>query len=261
MFGSDFLKYSYSKDHGTSVDDDVSSSLREYNHDYWELQYCKHVLNCEESELSIPDDAIDNFCHPGENLNTGLQLYAPAKLASHPIFQQTQCKDLSDSSANLNNDVQNDSPKNIVLSHPTSSKQSQPTAKIEKHDDFVSAKSHINTQSSNNCSTCEKESDLRVAMAKAKTRAEEAALFSLVPPVSRRPSTGLHPVYDAISTSDPFTLSERPCESVVQKAQKVLDDERKNGRHPWGVNIIGMGQFSEADLSNLKKFCSLASTN
>lgn len=70
-------------------------------------------------------------------------------------------------------------------------------------------------------------SDLRVAIAEAKTRAEEAALFTLLPPVSRSSASVLQPVYDEMSASDPYTLKERPCESVIEKVRMLLVDQRK----------------------------------
>ena len=103
-------------------------------------------------------------------------------------------------------------------------------------------------------------SDLRVATAGARTRAEEAALITLLPPVSRSSASVLQPVYGEVSASDPFTLNERSCESVIEKAQMLLADQRKKGLHPSGVRIGGTGQFSEDGLSILKKFCSVAST-
>ena len=39
MFGSDFLTYYYDKDHGTRVEDTVTSSILKYRHNHWESQY------------------------------------------------------------------------------------------------------------------------------------------------------------------------------------------------------------------------------
>jgi len=54
-------------------------------------------------------------------------------------------------------------------------------------------------------------SDLRVTTAGARTRAEEAALITLLPPVSRSSAALLQPVYREVSASDPFTLKECSC--------------------------------------------------
>lgn len=80
MFGSDFLSYSYNKDHGTHVTNDVMTKLREYDHDYWECEYAKHVLDSEKNELPLPEGTNDNFCIPGAYLNTDFQPDAPTKL-------------------------------------------------------------------------------------------------------------------------------------------------------------------------------------
>ena len=57
--------------------------------------------------------------------------------------------------------------------------------------------------------------------------------------------------------SDPFM---HPCKNIVKEAQKLLDDEKDNGNNPSGINIEGIGQFSEAGLSVLKQFCTIGST-
>ena len=43
MFGSDFRTYCYDKDHGTRVEDMVTSSISEYCHDHWESQNGVHI--------------------------------------------------------------------------------------------------------------------------------------------------------------------------------------------------------------------------
>lgn len=241
MFGSDFLSYSYNKDHGTHVTNDVMTKLREYDHDYWECEYAKQVLDSEKNELPLPEGTNDNFCIPGAYLNTDFQPDAPTKLSKQPP------------AVNLSTCLHKDS--NTDISQPTPMdvsfeiKQSNQTPTNVKKEDSVKDKRSFDSGS-----------DLRVAIAEAKTRAEEAALFTLLPPVSRSSTSVLQPVYGEMSASDPFTLKERPCESVIEKAQTLLVDQRRNGMHPSGVRICGTGQFSEDGLSILKKFCSLAST-
>lgn len=241
MFGSDFLSYSYNKDHGTHVTNDVMSKLREYDHDYWECEYVKHVVDSEKNELPLPEGTNDNFCIPGAYLNTDFQPDAPTKLSKQPP------------AVNLSTCLHKDS--NTDISQPTPMdvsfeiKQSNQTPTNVKKEDSVTDKRSFDLGS-----------DLRVAIAGAKTRAEEAALFTLLPPVSRSSTSVLQPVYGEMAASDPFTLKERPCESVIEKAQMLLVDQRRNGMHPSGVRICGTGQFSEDGLSILKKFCSLAST-
>ena len=98
---------------------------------------------------------------------------------------------------------------------------------------------------------------LHEAMAKAKTRAEVAALFSLLPPVSTicSSTTAISPFFGSFSD-----LNERPCETLVKKAQELFDSEKKDGRNPSGVKITGIGQFSEQGLITLKQFCTIAET-
>ena len=101
---------------------------------------------------------------------------------------------------------------------------------------------------------------LQVAMAKASTTGEEAALHSLLPSLASRSRLTLRPVYGKTLSADPFSLPERPCESDILKAQKVLHDAKKAGMNPTGIDIVGKGSFSESALCILKRFCTLADT-
>ena len=60
--------------------------------------------------------------------------------------------------------------------------------------------------------------------------------------------------------SDPFMLSERPCGSDIDEAQKLLSDEQNAGRNPSRIEIEGRGRFSETSLSVLKQFCRITET-
>lgn len=97
-------------------------------------------------------------------------------------------------------------------------------------------------------------------MAKATTRAEVAALYSLIPPITSMSPCTLKPVYGKVAFLDPFSLAERPCESDIKRAQKILNDERREGKNPTGIEIQGNGQFSENALSILQRFCAITDT-
>ena len=102
-----------------------------------------------------------------------------------------------------------------------------------------------------------------LSMEEATTRAEQAALFKLIPPTLSKPSSGIRPVYEATSStnSDPLTLNVHPCKNIVKEAQSFLMTKRtRELNNPSGINKEGIGQFSEAGLSVLKQFCSLGST-
>ena len=73
-------------------------------------------------------------------------------------------------------------------------------------------------------------------------------------------SAKLTPVFDRLCASDPFTLSERPCESDIDKAQELLRGEQNTGKNPTGIEIEGKGEFSATSLSVLKQFCRIAET-
>lgn len=69
MFGSDFFSYSYNKDYGIYVINDVMTKFREYDYDYWECEYVKYVLDSEKNELLFLEGINDNFCILGVYLN------------------------------------------------------------------------------------------------------------------------------------------------------------------------------------------------
>ena len=98
-------------------------------------------------------------------------------------------------------------------------------------------------------------------MAKVTTRAETAALYNIIPPVTSSSPLQPKPVYGKPSSSDPFSIAVRPCQSDIEKAQKLLSDERAAGKNPTGIEIQGHGQFSENALSVLKRFCTIAETS
>lgn len=85
---------------------------------------------------------------------------------------------------------------------------------------------------------------LQIALGKAKTRAEDAALYSIIPPLCRA-LCALKVVFGKPSSCDPFSIAERPCESDIQRAKKLLHEEQKTGKNPTGVEFEGLGQFSE----------------
>ena len=70
MLGDDFLMYRYCKEHGTSVDEKVASSILEYSHEHWELQYAKVLSNDVDWEGDCPEDENNSFCSPGVNVET-----------------------------------------------------------------------------------------------------------------------------------------------------------------------------------------------
>ena len=79
----------------------------------------------------------------------------------------------------------------------------------------------------------------------ASTRAELAAVNRVVPPVSsitRLPAPLQAQIaYNDPTFVDPFTLLQRPCDTVVTTAEKRLSNERGKGKFPSGVVIQGFG--------------------
>ena len=56
MFGGDFLKYTYDRDRGTKIDQDLASNILDYNHGHWESKYgTNHVdQGVKNEKLGLP---------------------------------------------------------------------------------------------------------------------------------------------------------------------------------------------------------------
>ena len=164
---------------------------------------------------STPPQALSAKCQPiqlATNLDLdSARLNEPASILS-PESQTAKCSLES------------------VSSH--SSPQLKATVVIEDQDETILAQ----------------QTSLQIAMAKASTRGEEAALHSLLLPMASSSPLTLRPVYGKNSNADPFLLTECPCEGDIQKAQKVLHDAGQAGMNPTGVDIVGTGWFSERAL-------------
>ena len=224
MFGTDFLTYSYDKDHGTEVDEKVTSSILEYCHDSWEKHYSQDSADPQ-------DDSKQDLCHPRVNI---VSADDPRQMLQkqQPPPKRKKC----DFTARLN-----DQTDLLITAQGDSATAAQPMpAPIESIQQAVSEDNYgfvsINDPSAlqsavifeddQDDSATSQETILQVAMAKATTRAEVAALFSLIPPVALRSPCLLQPVYGNPSLSDPYSLAERPCNSDIENASKILNNEQ-----------------------------------
>ena len=66
------------------------------------------------------------------------------------------------------------------------------------------------------------QNSLQTAMSKAKTRAEVANLYKNNPPVASRRQSEVKVAHEKASRSNPYCLAQRPCESDIEKAEKML---------------------------------------
>lgn len=191
MFGRDFLTYYYDKDHGTRVEDTVTSSILEYCHDHWESHYGVHIH-------PQPPQDLSGKCHSiATNLDSDTDMLneptPPQDLSvkCHPITTNVDVVD----SAMLNKPAAilslASEPAKCNLESVTShsSPQLKATVVIEDQGETV----------------LPQQTALQVALAKASTRGEEAALHSLLPPLAARSPLTLRPVYGKASNADPFS--------------------------------------------------------
>ena len=221
MFGSDFLTYCYDKDHGTKVKDELVAAVLEYRHEHWESHYST-------KDSLEPQEDTKHLCYPRTKSGIDMQQPEPRQ---HPAPKHAKC---------------NHSLSKPMTENPPLKPKLKAAVVIEDEGDF----------------TTSQQTNLQLAMAKVcTTRAEVAALYSLIPPLTSKSPLTLKPVYGKPSSSDPFSLGERPCESDIQRAQKMLNDKRKAGKNPTGIEIQGEGQFSENALSTLKRYCNIADTH
>ena len=97
MFGDDFLVYRYYKEHGTSVDEKVTSSILEYSHEHWELRYAKALSNDVDWEGDSPRDQSKSFCSPGVKMETEHVHMKEDVLEDSASSEDAVCEGCSDS--------------------------------------------------------------------------------------------------------------------------------------------------------------------
>lgn len=248
MFGTDFLTYSYDKEHGTVVDEKVISSLLEYCHDFWEKHYSQ--------ESTDPQDDSKHLCHPRVNLVSAddprqiLQKQQPPPKHTKYCNFAAKLNDQADLVINAQGDAAT-----AAQPMPAPKENIQRSVSEDNFDsinDPSPLQSSVIIEDDQDDSETSQETTLEVAVAKATTRAEVAALFSLIPPIVLRSPCLLQPVYGGkLSLSDPYSLAKRPCSSDIENARKILNNERKVGKNPRAIDFQGIGQFSENALSIL----------
>ena len=233
IFGDDFMVYMYDKDKGTSVDKTIESNLLEYHHDQWESEYLQQQTIFSQKE---------------NNLNTPMQNHVPKQLDF--INEQT-----TPAAGSAKANSTNDAPNSMCVKAGSSK---QPVV-IHEEDGAGHTSSPSNDRGQLLCT------QLASALSTASARAELAAVNTVVPPVSAITSfpapLQAQIAYNDPTFVDPFTLLQRPCDTVVTTAEKLLSNERGKGKFPSGVVIQGFGQFSEQGLRTLRTFCTITETN
>ena len=199
MFGSDFFTYCYDKTKGTYVDDSILSALVEYNHDQWEITYLEEKGKFSETESST---VTCKRKHGSKKLDfTNAQ--------TSPLLTKTE--KMSSSKVSDLPCIETESFTESVII-------------LDKEDavELTGIHSNVGVQLPS--------TQLSSAISSASTRAELAALGTLIPPVSST-SNALAPLHAQVTNdpvfTDPFTVVQRPCETVITKAEKLLSAEKK----------------------------------
>lgn len=218
MFGRDFLTYYYDKDHGTRVEDTVTSSILEYCHDHWESHYGVHIH-------PQPPQDLSGKCH-----SIATNLDSETDMLNEPAPQQDLSVKCHPRATNLVSDTdmlnERTPPQDLsVKCHPiTTNVDVVDSAMLNKPAAILSlasepAKCNLESVTSHSSpqlkatfviedqgeTVLPQQTALQVALAKASTRGEEAALHSLLPPLAARSPLTLRPVYGKASNADPFS--------------------------------------------------------
>ena len=241
LFGNDFLSYLYDKDTGTVVDANTTSELLDYNYEQWERNYQDMTRNVVEEV--VPQQQRDAAtCTPPVKHHTAKKLAFRDNKSTirTPKVIPSTCKPTS----------------SIVSPGPVTSTEVIEVEKCRGDQMQTSSQSDSNSQQG---------SQLLSAMSTATTRAELAALATLIPQVETTVTSSVlssraEVTWNCLVYSDPYCLDQRPCEANLEQAEKLLSGERKKGHHPTGVTIRGVGHFSEQGLSVLKKFSFISET-
>lgn len=292
------MRYDYDEDKGTIVHEHSLSTLVDYNHDQWENAYLnqpkpqqdspakdnipKHPPPKKPKNMLFPSDSPQDkdVILNGDNAQEGTsndseKQFSPAKSmkskkaeVATQALENTRKKGQGSLAAPhkalkrvFTGCSQPDSPaKNIIPKHPAPKK---PLKEINIQSDSTQGEVIIldeeNTEESTNPSNGW-EQQLSSAMCSASTRAEIAALASVVPPVASNSGFLTLALDSHLVFTNPFRISQRPCRAVITQAETLLADERKKGNDAFGVVINGVGQFSEQGLRILKKFCAISET-
>ena len=158
LFGNDFLSYVYDKDTGTAVDANSISELLEYNHEQWENNYQNMTRNVEEEP--IPQQQSDPItCTPVKHHTAKkLAFHGPKPTITAPEVIPSTFKSTS----------------TIASPGPVAS------AEVIEVEECEGYQMQTTSQSEGNL---EQGSQLLSGLPAAKTRAEIAALATLIPKV------------------------------------------------------------------------------
>lgn len=253
VFGEHFLRYVYDKDKGTSADDHILSTLIDYKHDQWESLYLnqqtatlqdtpakpKHPTSHKGSKRLLigskgspkekvillgDEDDIDEEIGPSDS--------GEQQLSSAIFTASTQADIITRETATAQQDTPVIShgaghPINTLIPHKShtvgneTSKENFIMLDDDDTDEEISPSDGTGQQ-------------LSSAISMASTRAQLATPATLIPPVSpASASPTLVWGHDADSDSlftNPFSIAQRPCRAINERAETLLLDERDKGK-------------------------------
>lgn len=231
MYGKDSLKYLYSKDKGTTVQEsDDPRCLYQYDHDAWEANYDAYIAAIDKDDspkiAKSLKPHLDKVCCLHDEMSSTLDPTShsipPANPVSNGSSQSVDC------------------PKVLPVVEPSS------------------ASSHYVIDLASTESTTASTHPTWLTTLASLTRKQLGTTD--VPKVTATPicSSDIRRVFGAYSEKDPLTLNERPPEQVVSDAGKALR-MKQNDLKPTDVQMGNLGTFSNDGIAILKKFCEISS--
>ena len=230
IYGKDLLKYLYSRDKGTTVQEsDDPRCLFQYDHNVWEANYdtCVAAVNTEDTPKIV------------KSLKPHLDKVSP----------------LSDVVSSTLNKKSDENPPANPLSESKSQSVDDLKVPAVSEDFSCDHSPHVIDLASTE-STAPNPAWLTTVSSLSRKQLGTIDVARVTATPIR--SSDIIRVFGAYSERDPLSLDERPPEQVVSDAEKALR-MKQNNLTPTGVQIGNLGTFSSNGVSILRKFCDIAS--
>ena len=190
MFGGDFLVFYYDDTYGTKVDDTVTANLLEYSHEHWESHFA-----CNNNKVTHVGN--EQFCSPEANsISDTMQSVStqqpvppqPPPPGQQPSPVKPQAPPQQPVPGQQPSPAQPQASAQPTVQPAALGQQQVPGQQPSPIQPPASAKSSMRDSSpkaiviedESNCCVNMQQADLQVAIAKAKTRAEVAALYHII---------------------------------------------------------------------------------
>ena len=240
IYGKDKLEYKFLQGKGTQVQESCDPRLLyEYDHQTWEANY----------------EGFLESLYLSKSVTKAKSLSPQLDLCSSQSPQEQSCPvTLESQNAASSCDVQMPA---VTINTQASSASSSATSSVAACLPTTSSSSTVIdlTESTHEISSCGSEAWLK--MISSLSRKELSNITVPQVSVTASHSSNVTSLFGAYNEKDPLLLHERPCESLVDEAEKALGRKRGH-KYPTGVKISNTGSFSRNGVTILKKFCEIS---